>query len=150
MKNIFLFVVLCFVVSFSFSQSTGPVNWLFSVKKTGANTYQIIGTATIGKGWHLYSQTTPDGGPIPTAVSFNKNPIVTMLGAVKEVGLLEVHNEPLFGVEVKQYSDKVDFVQTVKVKPGIKTNISGTVAYMLCNNKECLPPAQKTFLVELK
>ena len=50
----------------------------------------------------------------------------------------------------KQYADKVDFVQTVKVKPGIKTNLSGSIEIMICNNKECLPPAKQEFSIALK
>jgi thiol:disulfide interchange protein DsbD len=69
---------------------------------------------------------------------------------VKETGKLETHFEKLFDVEVKQYSDKVDFVQTVTVKGNVKTNVAGKVEYMLCNDKECLPPKEVNFSIALQ
>jgi DsbC/DsbD-like thiol-disulfide interchange protein len=48
------------------------------------------------------------------------------------------------------YSDNVSFVQTVKVKNGIKTNLSGTVEYMVCDDSQCLPPVKKTFALTLQ
>ena len=101
-------------------------------------------------GWHIYSQTTPDGGPVPTSVGFTKNPLITVAGGWKEAGKLEQHFEPLFGVDVKQYSGKVDFVRTVTVKPGIKTAFKGNVEFMTCNDTECLPPKTVNFSIELK
>ena len=71
-------------------------------------------------------------------------------GAAKEIGKLEQHFEPLFGVEVKQYSNKVDFVQVVTVRPGVKTSFAGTVEYMSCNDTECMPPARQRFSVALR
>ena len=149
MKKIILFLLFSWVYTVICAQTPEPIVWKSSTKKIAVNTYELHCTATIEKGWHTYSQTTPEGGPVPTSLSFSKNPIATLVGVVKEVGELEKHNEPLFGVIVKQFSDKVDFVQTVKLKASVKTNIAGTVDYMLCNNKECLPPAKKTFSVFL-
>ncbi len=106
-------------------------------------------TATIDKGWHLYSQTTPEGGPVPTSFTFTKNPLLTLNGSVKEVGKLETHFEKLFDVNVKQFSDKVDFVQVVQVKGNVKTNLAGKVEYMVCDDKQCLPPATEQFSISL-
>jgi DsbC/DsbD-like thiol-disulfide interchange protein len=131
-------------------QVQNPVNWIFTSKKTEASTFEVHLTATIGKGWHTYSQTTPDGGPVGTTIDFTKNPLLTMDGPAKEVGRLEQHNEPLFGVEVKQFSDKVDFVQVVQVKKGAKTTLAGNITYMVCNDKECLPPSTMPFSISLK
>jgi thiol:disulfide interchange protein DsbD len=133
-----------------FTQVQNPVSWSFTAKKTADMTYEIHLTATIERGWHIYSQSTPDGGPSATAISFSKNPLLIMSGDVKEIGKLEEHNEPIFGVDVKQYSDKVDFVQTVKIKGNAKTAINGSVDFMVCNNKQCLPPKTMEFSVPLK
>jgi thiol:disulfide interchange protein DsbD len=76
--------------------------------------------------------------------------LITLSGTVKEAGKLEQHFEPLFGVDVKQYSRLVDFVQTITVKPGVKTAVKGSVEYMVCNDHECLPPVNKSFTISLK
>jgi len=104
---------------------------------------------TIEKGWHIYSQSTPDGGPVATSFTFSKNPLITLQDKIKEVGRLEQHHEPLFGVDVKQYSDRVDFVQIVKIRKGIKTMLTGSIEYMLCNDSECLPPTRNKFSIGL-
>lgn len=132
------------------AQVMDPVHWSFTAKKINATIYEVHLTATIQSGWHTYSQTTPEGGPVPTSITFTKNPLLTLEGKAKEIGKLEQHSEPLFGVDVKQFSNKVDFVQVVKLKAPAKTNISGSVEFMVCNDRECLPPKSEKFSVDLK
>jgi DsbC/DsbD-like thiol-disulfide interchange protein len=145
-----LFTLLVAIPFMGFAQLQDPVKWSFSAKKLSDGNYEIHLTAAIQSGWHIYSQTTPDGGPIPTAITFSKNPLLTLSGTAKEEGKMEQHNEPLFGVDVKQFSNKVDFVQTVKLKNNAKTNVNGSVEYMVCNDKQCLPPKTVEFSVSLK
>jgi thiol:disulfide interchange protein DsbD len=117
MKKILLSFLLIFSANLIFAQIIkNPVNWTSSVKKLGDKTYQVVLVANIDKGWHMYSQTTPDGGPIPTKVTVAKNPLITTTNGFKENGKLEQKYEPLFGVNVRQYSDKVEFTQVVKTK----------------------------------
>lgn len=149
MINRILFLVLMTVPVVAYNQVQKPVKWSYAAKKLSDGKFEIHMTASIEKGWHLYSQTTPEGGPVPTSFTFTKNPLVTLSGNVKEVGKLETHFEKLFDVNVKQYSDKVDFVQVVTVKGNVKTNLSGKVEYMLCDDKQCLPPATQQFSISL-
>jgi thiol:disulfide interchange protein DsbD len=74
---------------------------------------------------------------------------VTFDGKVKEVGALKEQYDKLFDTKVKYYGDKVDFVQTVKVKGNLKTNVNVTVEYMTCDDSQCLPPTKKSFNVSL-
>jgi hypothetical protein len=150
MKHSFLLFVGMLIAALSFSQIRNPVKWSFTSKKISENTFEVSLTATVDPSWHIYSQTTPEGGPVATTVSFTKNPLVTLDGAVKEIGKLEQKHEELFGVDVKQFSNKVVFVQTVKLKAKAKTAVSGTIEFMTCNNRECLPPAKQTFSVVLQ
>lgn len=150
MRKPLLFLLSFVLISLaSFSQLRSPVQWSFSSKKINATTYELHLTATMDDEWHIYSQFTPEGGPIPTSISLNKNPLVTV-GAIKEVGKMEQHFEELFGVKVKQFSDHVDFVQTVSLKAaGVKTAIAGSVEFMTCNDHECLPPKKLPFSIAL-
>jgi len=149
MKALVILFLSIAIFQSGFGQLQDPVKWSFTAKKITADTYEIHLAASITRGWHTYSQTTPDGGPVPTTISFSKNPLVTLSGAAKEVGKLEQHHEPLFGVDVKQFSLAVDFVQTVKIKAGIKTVVKGTLDFMVCNDKQCLPPKTVPFSVSL-
>ncbi|MEO9022864.1 MAG: protein-disulfide reductase DsbD domain-containing protein [Ginsengibacter sp.] len=150
MKKILTAGFLLLFSNLLFAQIQNPVSWTATSKKINDKTYEIHLTANIEKGWHTYSQTTPDGGPIPTSLTFTKNPLLTMEGNAKEVGKLEQHNEPLFGVDVKQFSNRVDFVQVVKLKAPVKTSVNVAVEFMVCNDKECLPPRTQKFSVALK
>jgi DsbC/DsbD-like thiol-disulfide interchange protein len=146
----FIVLILLLAPAGIMAQIKNPVKWSYTAKKLSNGKYELHMTATLEKGWHIYSQNTPDGGPVPTGFTFTKNPLATLSGPVKEVGKLETHFEKLFDVEVKQYSDKVDFVQAVTVKGTVKTNMAGKVEYILCNDKECLPPKIVDFSIALQ
>jgi thiol:disulfide interchange protein DsbD len=150
MKKLFAFSLCLAWFTWAGAQVKDPVQWVFSVKKLDAARYEVHLSASIAPGWHLYSQTTPDGGPVATSFQFVKNPLLTLQGPTKEVGKLEQHHEDLFGVEVKQYSQKVDFVQVIQLKGKAHTALSGRVDYMVCNDQECLPPTAKKFSIALK
>lgn len=150
MKRNIVLIFCLFLPYLVFAQVKKPVKWTFAVKKTHPTEYEFEATALVDKGWHIYSTTTPKGGPIPTEFSFNTSSIVALDGGIKEVGKMEKIKEPLFGVDVYQYSEKVSFVQKVKLKAAVKTNLSGSVEFMVCSNKECLPPVKQAFEVGLK
>lgn len=147
MKKIILAVTLLVTVAMAYGQS--PVKWSYKVQKIKDKIYEIHLEAFMDNEWHIYSQTTPEGGPIPTAFSFSKNPLVIFEGSIKEVGKLEEHFEPLFGVKVKQYSDKVEFIQTIKLKAAVKTAVNGYIEFMACNDAECMPTAKQAFSVNV-
>lgn len=149
MKKYALLVATVFAMTACFGQIKDPVKWRFSSKKIDATTYEVHLIATLENDWHIYSQTTPEGGPVATSISFTKNPLADLQGGAKEVGKLEKRFEPLFGVDVKQFSGKVSFVQTVKLKGKVKTTVNGAVEFMTCNDHECLPPTKETFSIAL-
>ena len=150
MKRLSLSVIALLVTAFSFAQRQNPVSWNYEAIKKSADTYEIVLTATVEEPWHIYSQNTGKGGPIPTAIVFKPNPLVTKNGKVKELGKLEKVFDKNFNTDVLYFSDKVKFVQLVKVKGGIKTNLSGTVEYMVCDESQCLPPVKKSFDLKLQ
>ncbi|MCW3112605.1 MAG: cytochrome c-type biosis protein DsbD, protein-disulfide reductase [Segetibacter sp.] len=146
-STIFSIIFVLFAFS-SIGQIQDPVKWTATSRKK-AGFYEVVLTATMPKPWHIYSQKTGEGGPVATTFKFTKNPLLTFNGEVKEVGLLKANYDKLFKTEVKYFGDKVDFVQTVKVKGNVKTNVNVTVEYMTCNDSKCLPPTKKTFNVSL-
>jgi DsbC/DsbD-like thiol-disulfide interchange protein len=150
MKRIAVVFIALFCIGGSLcAQVEQPVTWSFASKKLNATTFEIRLTAQIESGWHIYSQSTPAGGPVPTEIRFAKNPLVALPEKVKEVGKLEQKHEPLFGVDVKQYSKTVVFVQKVSVKGKAKTSLNGVIEYMTCNEEQCLPPAEQKFTIAL-
>lgn len=149
MKKLISMFVLLIVAMAAFAQEN-PVSWNTKAEKQSNGTYKVTITATFAAPWHIYSQQTPEGGPVPTSFKFNKNPLVTLVGKTEEKGALKTTHDKNFGVDVKYYAGKVDFIQTVKIKGNVKTNVSGTVNYMVCNDHECLPPVDQSFSVKLQ
>jgi hypothetical protein len=142
-----VFPVLAFLITVhSFAQD--PIRWNFSSKPLGNNRYELHLTASVQSPWHIYSQSTPAGGPLPVTISFKSNPVVTMEGTVMESGKMITKKEKVFGVDVRYYTEHVDFVQTVKTK--VKTHVSGNIKFMLCSDRECLPPKTVKFELLLK
>ncbi|MDE1192830.1 MAG: protein-disulfide reductase DsbD family protein [Arachidicoccus sp.] len=148
MKKLISVLACTIFATLAFAQEN-PVSWATKAVKQADNSYKVIITATFSSPWHIYSQTTPDGGPVATKFTFTKNPLVTLVGKTEEKGNLLTTHDKNFGVDVKYYANKVDFIQIVKVRGKVKTNVSGTVNYMVCNDHECMPPVDKSFSVAL-
>ena len=146
MKKLLLVLFVLAFVSIINAQIKNPVEWKYEAKKKGDG-YEVVITAFVKKPWHIYSQNTGKSGPVPTSFTFAKNPLVTLVGNVKEVGKLEKIYDNAFHTDVLFYSNSVKFTQQIKVKAGIKTNLSGTVEYMVCNDEQCLPPTKKPFTI---
>ncbi len=132
----------------TFAQSDKQVRWTFESKKISENTYEVRITADIGGNFHMYAQDGGDG-PVSTTFDFTKNPLISFDGKVKELGKMKKIYEEAFGSEVRYYEKKVDFVQVVKVKGKAKPTLAGKVEFMVCNDKECLPPSTVNFKVAL-
>ncbi|HLF45447.1 MAG TPA: hypothetical protein VI548_03435 [Chitinophagaceae bacterium] len=146
MKAIISLMVSALIAISGFSQDL--VQWGYSPKKILDKTYEIRLTPIVQSPWHIYSQTSPEGGALPTTISFNKNPKICIEGKTKEVGKVVSKYEDVFEV-VKYFEGQADFVQIVKFKSNIKTNINGSIEYMACNDEQCLPPKTVDFSVRL-
>jgi thiol:disulfide interchange protein DsbD len=150
MKKILTFLIALFTISVVHAQVQDPVKWNYSATKKSDKEYILTIDAALPAAWHIYSINTPPDGPVPTSISFKKNPLVTLNGAVKESGKLKSEHDEIFGVDVKYYADKVQYTQNVKLKSAVKTNVSGTIKYMVCNDKLCLPPKTIPFNIQLQ
>ncbi len=145
MKTIFFTLISFFIVTVSFGQILNPVKFSYSTVKKGNNQYEVHIKTFVEPRWHIYSIFNPDGGAQPTALTFtNGKPI----GKAKEAGKMKTIFEKVFNVDQKYFETNVDFIQTVKVVPGTK-KVSGTIEYMVCNDKQCLPPKAVAFDIAL-
>jgi len=131
------------------AQSSKQVNWSYTAKKIADKTYEVHMTATIGGDFHLYAQDAGGEGPIPTTFTFTKSPLLALDGTVKESGKLVKKYESAWSHDVKYYERTVDFIQVVKLKSNVKTSLAGKVEFMVCNDHECLPPADVNINVNI-
>jgi hypothetical protein len=146
MKKTLLLILLFAAVNLLNAQSSKVVQWAYSAVKIGDRTYEIHMKASIDGDYHLYAQDAGGDGPIATAFTFTKNPVLSLDGRVKEFGTLVKKFDKTWNHDLKYYEKNVDFVQIVKLKANIKTNLIGKVEFMVCNDRQCLPPAD----VEIK
>jgi len=144
MKKIFFTILTFFILSTSFAQILNPVQFNYSAIKKGNDLYEVHVKATIQTKWHVYSVKNPDGGAQATEIKI-KN--ANVIGATKEKGKLITLFEKEFGVNQKYYENSVDFIQLVKMKKSDK--ISGTINYMVCNDRQCLPPKEVEFKIKM-
>ena len=149
MKKTILLALIVLSGTIAIAQSSKQVNWVYSAKKVADKTYEIHMTATIGGDYHLYAQDAGGDGPIPTTFSFTKSPLLAFDGAVKEKGQIVKKFESAWNHNVNYYEKTVDFVQVVKLKSNVKTTLAGKVEFMVCNDKECLPPADVDIKVNI-
>lgn len=126
----------------TFSQIYDPVSFTGSVKEIGENKYTLIITAKIEKGWHIYSQSVPKGGPVPTAFTFVPSKNYKKTGAVIEPDGHEV-DDPVFQMRIKYFADKAVFTQNIERKSADAFKINATIFFMVCNDNSCLPPSEK-------
>jgi len=149
MKKFSLFLFTVFVGFALMAQSGKQVKWAFSSKKIADKTYEVHMIASIQGDFHMYAQNAGVEGPLPTAFAFTKNPLLVMDGKVKEMGKLVKKYESSWSGSVNYYEKTVSFIQTVKVRGAAKTNLSGKVEFMVCNDNLCLPPGEVEFSVNI-
>lgn len=148
MKKFSLLFLSLFSVLLVSAQIENPVKWTYTAKKVSDKVYDIYVTASLDPKWHIYAQDAGEG-PEPTSLSFKKNPLLSIEGKTREEGELEKQFDKNFNSTLKFYSSKVSFVQRVKVKSSVATVLKGSVNYMVCNDRKCLPPKTVDFTIQL-
>ena len=147
-KFYLLFLLSVFALALN-AQSAKQVQWAYTSKKIADKVYEVHMTATIGSNYHMYAQNAGVEGPLPTVFKFVTNPLIGLDGKVKEDGKLIKKREEVWGGNVQYYENTVDFVQTVKLKANVKTNLAGSVEFIVCNESRCLPPSTIEFKVNI-
>lgn len=140
----FLLMVFCLQ---AVAQFQNPVHFKTEWKSVSANEAEIVFSATIDNGWHVYSTDLAGGGPI--SATFN---IDDIKGAKTEGKLVPGANEvkkmdPIFGMEVRFFEKTAKFTQKVKLTGGAY-KIVGYLEYGACNDQNCLPPTPVEFSYE--
>lgn len=105
-------------------------------------TVEVKVTADVIDGWHIYSTTPMEEGPVPTEIVFPANAPLTAVGKVRQPKPIVKYDEN-FGVDTEYYDKDVTFTVTAKVKPTAKPGrqkVMVEVTFMACNDRMCLPP----------
>lgn len=142
MKKLFFFIAIFFAISNLTAQIYDPVSFTTSVKELGENKYTLSIIAKIDKGWHVYSQNVPQGGPAPTSFTFKKSKNYKTIGPVAEPSGHEV-DDPVFNMRIKYFAEKAVFTQNIERKTNDAFTIDASIFFMVCNDNSCLPPGEK-------
>ncbi len=140
-----LFMLWLSVLTMS-AQMVDPVHFTSQLKELPNNEAEIVFSAKIDAGWHVYSTDLKDG---PIAASFNA---VKMEGAEKVGKLKSRGNEQkvfdkLFNMEVRYFEHSAIFVQKIKFTKE-KYTIDCYLEYGACNDEMCMPPSTVEFKKE--
>jgi hypothetical protein len=145
MRRIIFTLTALFFLSASFAQILNPVRFNYSAVKKGNNLYEVRIKTLLEPKWHIYSIKNPPGGAEPTTIKVKEG---NSVGTTKEKGKLKSIYDEAFQLTQNYYENTVDFVQLVKTNSGSK-KITGTIVYMVCNDKQCLPPKDVEFNIKL-
>jgi thiol:disulfide interchange protein DsbD len=104
-----------------------PAKWSFSVQKGTGNEHTLVFSVKLDPEWHLYSQYTPDGGPIPMEFTFEPSDCYERIGKVTEPTPHEDYDST-FMVKVLQFEKSAVFKQKIRLKKNPCT-IKGRLNY---------------------
>ena len=145
-KLYFLFFALVAFVSTQ-AQILDPSKWTSRTEKISGNEFNLIFEGTIEDGWHIYSQWTPDGGPLPMEVTIkNAKNNFQLVGKAQESKTKKQFN-PVFEVDEIYWDKKVTITQKVKVINDKLTSIDATLEFQIC--KESCINQDKDFTFKL-
>jgi len=138
-----LFLTLCIAllsIGQSFAQIPGsglqdiksPAQWEGSVKQISDQEYELIFEAEIEDEWHIYSQHTPDGGPIPTGFEYmDAEANYELEGDAKESETQRAFND-IFGVDEVFFAKEAKFTQKIKLINEELGLIKAQIFYQIC------------------
>ena len=144
MRKIISFLLLSFVVYALQAQIKDPVKFKTELTPLSDTEAEVVFTAAIDKGWHVYSTDLGDGGPISATFNVDNKSGVELVGKLKPVGKEVSTFDKLFEMKVRYFENTAKFVQKVKFTGGAYA-IEGYLEYGACDDESCLPPTQVPF-----
>ena len=144
MKKLISSLLLSFVVCVLQAQIKDPVKFKTEFNTLSDTEAEIVFTAAIDKGWHVYSTELGDGGPISATFNVDRTSGIELLGKLKPVGKEVATFDKLFEMKVRYFENTAKFIQKVKLTGGAY-EIEGYLEYGACDDESCLPPTEVPF-----
>lgn len=147
MKKLLFTAIIMISTLLGSSQIVEPTKWSFTQNKISDNEYELLFTAKMDEGWHMYSTDLPDGGPIKTSFYFETTENAVLVGEPVPNKTAVEEFDKSFQMDLRWFEEEVIFTQKVKVSGAAK--VSGYVEFMSCNDETCTPPMEAEFSFEL-
>ncbi len=125
-----------------------PVAWSLSAGSGSfapGSTVVLHLHAQVADDYHLYSLTTPSGGPIKTVIGLTGEPGLDQVRVFQPAP--KRYNDPVLGIPVETFSGTVDFPIEVHLAKSLAAGsrmITVYTRYQSCSSEICLPPADRT------
>ena len=132
-----LFIVGLFVAGQALAQMDDPVQWSATTKRIDASKFEVVISASIDEGWHLYSTKLPEGGPLPTNFSFEKPVGYKLIGNIKEVSKSKTEHDEIFNLDLSYFEGEAVFSQLIEVDTD-EAPINITVEFQACYADKCI------------
>ncbi|MFM8565559.1 MAG: protein-disulfide reductase DsbD domain-containing protein, partial [Bacteroidota bacterium] len=132
-------LALAFSSTMAVAQILQPVTWSTSVRTATDGTLELVASAKIDAGWHVYSQFIGSDGPIPTAFTLPASKDLKTQGPVREPKPIKEFDKN-FGMELAYFAKKADFVIAAKRSNPKAFMYTAEVEFMVCDDERCLPP----------
>ncbi|QKJ63461.1 thioredoxin family protein [Flavobacterium sp. M31R6] len=147
MKKIIVILLVFLAFAKGNTQVLDPVKWTTKIEKKSETKYILTFSGVIEKDWHLYSQFTPDGGPLPLEVVFkDQNGNFDLVGKAKESKTTTAFND-VFGVNETFFHDKAQIQQEITLLNPKITSIKAELNYQVC--KEVCINLEKKFTFKI-
>ena len=134
-RNIFFSLISIFSLN---SQDIEPVEWQYDVNKINDTEYNISFSASILKGWKLYSQFSPDEGALPTSFSFINNDSDFEADNLFNEDDYIVGFDNVFKMNLYYYENEANFNQNVKLFDEDLNQIKVEIDYSSCDDELCI------------
>jgi thiol:disulfide interchange protein DsbD len=145
MKKLTITLLLLVTAVVMQAQLVDPVHFKSELKaKEGSADGEIVFSATIAPGWHVYSTDLGQEGPIEASFNVVKADGVELVGKLMARGNVVKKFDDMFGMELKYFENAATFVQKVRFTRQ-KYAIECYLEYGACNDKSCMPPTQVEF-----
>ena len=149
MKKIFSSLLLLTVVLTMQAQMADPIHFTTKLHPLKGAEAELLFTATIDAGWHVYSTSLGSDGPISATFHSVKMEGAEAVGGLKTRGKEIKKFDDMFGMELRYFEQAVTFVQKIKFTRE-DYDIDCYVEYGACNDQMCLPPSEATLKVKGK
>jgi thiol:disulfide interchange protein DsbD len=140
MRKIIFLLVAFLAFAQGNSQILDPVKWTTKIEKKSESNYILTFSGVIENEWHMYSQFTPDGGPLPLEIIFkNQKGNFNLVGKAKEGKTTTAYNDVFevnetFFVKNAQIQQEIVLINTKISK--IEVALNYQVCKQSCINQE--------------
>ncbi len=140
MKKPLISLLLCIAALSASAQIFEPVKFSSQLKTGSSAEAEIVFSATIDEGWHVYSTELGSDGPIEASFHVDKMDGAELVGKLQPVGNEISEYDDLFGMKLRYFEGKVSFVQKIRFTAA-SYDIDCYLEYGACNDSSCLPPS---------